>query len=322
MKKIGLKNQFGLSLIEVLIAIALLSFMMLGVLQFTQSSFDTSERVTREDAEALQIETAMSRLEWDFSQIYSPLYFDHIVRPDQMSENEAEVFAQIKLIYESNNRFKNPSYTNLPIPEFEAEDKSTLVFFTSSNRRKLQNAKQSNFAWVKYSLAPNDEEIDTEAIQKTTKEAKKSLMLIRQISNTDIYNPEEIEWDEVKQQILHRKINTLKFEFWNPQNFKWTENLRTIQNGNNILYALRVTIEFYNADNIEQTTVRVFRPLYPEFTPEDMYKFLNAVPENNGENNNNNNNNSNNNNTNNNNNNSNSDGNSLNDGNGENNESN
>lgn len=273
-----MKNQAGLSLLEILIAIALLSFMMLGVIQFTQSSFDTSERVMREDAQLLQIETAMARLEWDFSQVYSPLFFDHMMQPDQMSESEAQAYAQLKLSYESNNRFKNPSYTGLPIPEFFAEDKSTLVLFTNSHRRKLQNAKQSNFSWVKYSLIPNKQTSQAPINQNTTKEAKKSMALTRQVSHRNIYAVEEIDWNRVKPQVLHRKINNLRFEFWDPKNLKWTENLRTITHGRNIIYGLKVFIEFYNADNLLQQTERVFRPLFPSFKPENNYQFLNAAP--------------------------------------------
>lgn len=269
-------NNNGMSLFEILIAIAVLSFMMLGIINFTQTTLDTTERVTREDSEYLQIETAMSRFEWDISQLYSPLYFDHLLKPSQMAQSEAQISSQIMADYQNNRRFKKASYNGIPVPEYKLEDKSTLIVFTSSNRRKIQDSKQSHFAWVKYSLVPNDEQDDDDAIQKTTKERQKSSMLIRQVSNHDIYNTDDIPWDDIKQQVLHRKINKLSFELWDPKKFKWSDNIRTIENGNNIIYAIRVSIEFFNADNLPQETVRIFRPIYPSFTPEDMYKFLNA----------------------------------------------
>lgn len=270
-------KQHGFSLFEILIAIAILSFMMLGVIQFTQTTFDTSERVIREDGEALQIETALSRLEWDFSQIYSPLYYDHLMKREEMSEQELEVYTQMIASYRSNNRFKKPSYNSYPIPEFQFEDKTTLTFFTTSNRRKFVDSKQSNFAWVRYSLVPNEEKDDTDLVQVTTKEKQSTLVLARQVVNQNIYDPAEIDWDNIKVQPLHRKIKKIIYEFWNPKKFKWTDNLSTIENGKSIIYALRVTVEYLNADNLEQTTVRIFRPLFPEFTPEDMYKFLNKT---------------------------------------------
>ena len=268
-------NQKGLSLFEILIAISVLAMMMLGVIQFTQTSFDTTERVTREDSEALQIETAMSRLEWDFSQIFSPLYFDHLMDPKQMSELEQSVYNEMSLALTSNARFKKVSFTGQPVPLVEREDKSTLSFFTSSNRRKIENSKQSNFSWVRYSLTANDEKIEDNLEQKGAKERKPTQMLIRQVYHKDIYGEEAIEWDRVKEQVLHRKIVKLVFEFWDPKKFKWTENLKVIKDGEYIIHALRASIEFLNADNMPEYTVRIFRPLFPVFKPEDMYKFLN-----------------------------------------------
>ena len=282
MKRIA--NQLGLTLFEILVAITILSFMMLGVIQFSQTSLDTSERVSREDAEAFQIETAMSRLEWDGSQVYSPLYFDHKMFPEQMSDREREAFAQIAPNWERNERFKNPSYMGLPIPLVFSEDKTTLSFFSASNRRKRINSKQSNFNWVKYSLEQNDLEEDTIS-NNTAQDAEPTLMLVRQIQNTDIYNPRRLDWSDTKRQILHRKITSLTFEFWDPKQFKWQTNLRVINNGRFIIHGLKATVEYLDADNVPITIERIFRPLYPEFTPENVYTFLNKkiTPNNNSQ---------------------------------------
>lgn len=273
----------GFTLIEVLISITILSFIMIGVINFTQSTYDTSDRVTREDKESLQIETAMARFEWDFSQIYSPLYFSHSMNPEGMSEAEGEAYNQIIESYQSNSRFSTLSYDGLPIPVFKNPDKSTLIFFTSSNRRKYENTKQSHFSWVKYSLVTDDRDDDEINSQNenlnTAKEEQKALMLIRNVYSDDIFKPEAIEWDEVKSQVLLRKVIGLTFEFWNPEAQKWTDNLELIKNGYQIIYAVRLTIDYYDPDNLEKKSLRVFRPLYPEFQPEDMYKFLNAKPE-------------------------------------------
>jgi type II secretory pathway pseudopilin PulG len=271
-----MQNTRGFTLIAVLIAISILSMLMVGIISFTQSAQDTAERVTREDKELLQIETAMSRVQWDFSQIYSPLYFSHQMDPEGMTEDEGEIYNQIIDSYQQNDNFTLLSYDGLPIPLFKTPDKSTLIFYTSSNRRKFENIKQSNFAWVKYSLEADESSTkDDDKEQKTTKEVQKSMMLVRNLYTKDIYNSEKIQWDNVKTQILLRKVIKVVFEFWNPATFKWTENLDIIKNGYHIIYALRMTIEFYDADNLEKVSVRVFRPSFPEFKPEDMYKYLN-----------------------------------------------
>lgn len=281
--EVTLSNENGFTLIEVLIAISILSILMVGIFTFTDGTFTTAERVIREDKELLQIETGMSRLEWDFSQIYSPLYFSHVMNPEKMTEEEGEIYNQLLDSYQQNNRFSLLNYDGLPIPLYQNPDKSTLAFFTSSNRRKFENSKQSNFGWVKYSLMDNDVKIDSNTELKTTKAEKKSQMLVRHFLNHNIYDPSKIEWDDLKTQVLLRKVISLLFEFWNPESQKWTDNLELIKNGYNIIYALRVTIKYYDSDNLEKVSVRIFRPLYPEFTPEDMYKFLEVKTKSNGE---------------------------------------
>jgi prepilin-type N-terminal cleavage/methylation domain-containing protein len=71
----SVSNDRGFTLIEVLIAILLLSFITIGVVTITENAMNTKDRTTQLNEDNLQIETAMSRFEWDFSQIYSPLYF-------------------------------------------------------------------------------------------------------------------------------------------------------------------------------------------------------------------------------------------------------
>ncbi len=273
-----LNNKNGFTLIEVLIAIGLLSGVMLGIISITDNTFETAERVTREDKELLAVETAFARLEWDLSQLYSPFYFSHELKPDGMSEDEGEIYNNLIDKYQRNSKFNLLSYNYIPIPQNRLEDKNTLTVFTSSNRRKLENLKQSNFAWIRYTLEENDEEISEEMEQKTAKEAQETKMLVRKVSNTNIYNPEEIEWDKIKSQVLFRKVMNLKYEFWNPETKKWTDNLDLIKHGANFIRAIKITMDYLDADNIEKQTVRIFRPLFPNFKPEDMYKFLNANP--------------------------------------------
>jgi prepilin-type N-terminal cleavage/methylation domain-containing protein len=273
-----IKKQDGFTLIEVLIAITLLSAVMIGIITLTDNTFDTADRVIREDKERLALETAFSRMEWDLSQLYSPLYFSHQLKPEGMSEDEGEIYNSLIDKYQRNPRFNLLSYNYIPIPLSKLENKTTLSVFTNANRRNLENLKQSNFAWIQYSLESNDEEVPQDAEQTTAKEIQNSKMLIRKIQNSNIYDSSEIEWDKVKSQILFRKVNRLKYEFWNKETDKWTDNLDLIKNGANHIRGIRITMDYFDQDNLEKKTVRIFRPLYPDFEPEDMYKFLNGKP--------------------------------------------
>ena len=209
----------GFSLIEVMVAIAILSFIVMAIVSVTGSSQDTAVRVVEEDRQILQVETAMSRLEWDISQIYSPLYFSHAMEPTGLNETQGQAYNQMIEGYATNPRFAFPSYEGLPVPIYASEDKNSFTFFTTSNRRKFRNVKQSHFAWVRYSLkdpaevgSPREGEIGEEEEEEET-----GMVLTRKFVAEDVFNQEEIQWDDVKSQALLRNIEKLVFEFWNDE---------------------------------------------------------------------------------------------------------
>lgn len=261
-KKLG---HAGFTLIEILIAITLLSFVMMSVVSITGGSIETKDRVLSEDSEYLQVETAMSRLEWDISQAYSPLYFSHEMKPQNLNENEGEAYNQLVANYQNNNRFAFPSYDSLPVPVYKFEDKNTITFFTTSNRRKLKNLKQSHFAWVKYTLESDDD------IDSSIEGAAKGI-LVRKFMPHDVFHKESIAWDDVKSQILLRNVESVNYEFWNPKTRKWVDNLDIIEQGNHLFRGVKILLKWIDPDGIEVDIIRVFRPLFPNFTPEDMYK--------------------------------------------------
>ncbi len=272
------KNSKGFSLIEILISIVILSFITLAITSFTENSIDTSIKISAEDNEALQIETAMARVEWDVSQAYSPLYFDIAMNPQGLTEAEGQIYNQLADFYQGNPNFSIITFNGLPIPINQSPDKDSFVFFSSSNRRKVKNSKQSNYSWVKYELqndkTPQNAETAPDAGNSASTPADGQNILVRKVSNSNVYGTQEIEWDKVKSQALLRKVISVVFEFWNPQTKKWVGKLTTIANGSNILHALKLTLKYYDPDNIETVSVRIFRPLFPFFQPEDVYKFL------------------------------------------------
>ena len=71
----------GFTLVEVLIAITILSFISFSTYKMVDSNTDTKERVVKEDQVTIQGLTAIGRLDSDFSQIYNPLYFNSKLAP-------------------------------------------------------------------------------------------------------------------------------------------------------------------------------------------------------------------------------------------------
>ena len=266
-------GQKGFTLMEVMIAIAILSFILVAVISVTDSSQETALRVVEEDRSVLQVETALSRFEWDVSQAYSPLYFSHAMEPTGLTENEGEVYNQMVDKYTTNSRFAFPSYEALPVPTNTLQEKKTLTFFTTSNRRKFKNSKQSHFAWVRYDLVdPADAPSFGAEEDPLEEKEEQGQVLIRKFLPSDVFSPEEIHWDDIKSQVLLRNVHKLVYEFWNPETKKWTDNLTTIKDGNHRIHALRVNMEWLDTDGFERKFIRVFRPLFPHFEAENMYK--------------------------------------------------
>lgn len=272
--KILVSSTKGFTLIEILVSVTVLGLMTLGTISFSDFVMNTSTKNVADDRDFLQIEMAMSRLEFDISQLYSPLYFDILMNPAGMTPEEGEIYNQILDVYQRNQRFSQVSFNGLPVPIFESPEESEFIFLTCSNRRKVENSKQSRFSWVRYTLSSQQQREDAAMVGEIETEKSSRMTLLRQVYNQDVFNPQDIPWDDVKTQVLMRNVDSLKFEFWNPETQKWTENLNTIKNGIHKINAVKLSMNYFDIAQTQKYTERIFRPLFPEYNPEDMYRFL------------------------------------------------
>jgi prepilin-type N-terminal cleavage/methylation domain-containing protein len=129
-------NQTGFTLIEILIAIFLLAFVSLGIVSITSDSQLTKERTINKDRDNLQIETALSRFEWDFSQIYSPLYYSQRLQlagdpngQQQVTPEQQQLFEAVNNRYIQMETFAFSNKDGVPVPRFYSPDKSTFEKF-------------------------------------------------------------------------------------------------------------------------------------------------------------------------------------------------
>lgn len=254
-------KESGFTLIEVLVAITLLGFMMIGIYTVTDNSINTKEVVVKEDREFLQLYTMTHRLNQDFSQIYSPFYFSWSeVKTKKGNQNNGGSLDYSQNPAE-NNRFVPsrffPKVTvkNHPVPIIETPEKAYLLFMTASNRRFLEGQKQSPYAWVEYSLQTDEEPISAEANQ----------MLVRRALKQGIFLG-DFDIKDAKAHTLLRGVKELKFEFWNRRDQDWVDTIRSLPEEERFtLRALRMTLTFVDSSGIERTTLRVFRPAWPYF---------------------------------------------------------
>ena len=257
-------RESGLSLIEVIVSITLLSYIMVEVLRSTDQATAIKDKIIVGDNEIIQTEMAMERLNLDLTQIYSPLYFSGPKKPQrrqnrysyQDNDPQTRIFP-----YRPTKMFPRESSDGLPIPLID--DDKGFAFLTSSNKRKFENVKQSQYAWVRYSLRNITLKSDDEDIEALKGAAPYEL--IRTYIPDDIYR-EDIDWSKIKPQILLRFVKSLKFEFWDSKREKYVENLRDLNDPKATnLRSIKVTVKWVNKRNQEKIATRVTRPLWPIF---------------------------------------------------------
>lgn len=252
-----LQNKKGFTLIEVLIAIVLLAFISLYTYKMVDTNIETKEQVLKEDQLKVQTLTAISRLDSDIDQIYSPLY----------SYSKAAPTPNQNSVYEdgpAKGAFDGKTKNGMLIPQFQSEDKSTLVFLTTSNRRKIADTKESRYAWVKYSVrrTDNSKKEKDERNLNTIGDSE----LIRQSIATNIYT-NDLNWNDVKAQVVLSNVKSVEFSFWDERSKKYVNSIQDLNENRNSIRAIKLKLVWVDESNHEQKIEKIFRILYPYFNP-------------------------------------------------------
>ena len=249
-----INNQSGFTLLEVLISIALLAMMMVSIVSITNSGIDTKEKILAEDNEFSQSETAITRFSEDFYQIYSPLYFSTQDGARKKRNNGTPSTPKIK--FNPTERFIAVSSKGQPIPIIDSPDRQTLIFFTNSNRRKTQGSKESNYAWVKYTLKNSEGERNPDAPYE----------LVRYFDPKNIYDA-NFKFDDIKPSVLLKNIKSLEISYWDPEKKKFVDTIREISSDKKIITGIQFKLVWLDKLSLERTTTRIFTPQWPNLKP-------------------------------------------------------
>ncbi len=240
-----------------------MGFLSISLFTITNDNIDTKEIIIKEDREFLQVYTAMYRLDKDFSLIYSPLYFQSTEISKQKngsnSNNITPDYAQqednAKNKYQISEKFPLATVNSLPVPAVTQEDKNSLRFMTSANKRFFEDQKQSRHAWVEYYLAADDREDNATA----------DFQLMRREVKTNIYDP-HLDFEKVPGHVLLRGVKEFKMEFYSRDQEKWVDSLSLISTNEKYTpRSMRVTITWVDTNKEERTQIRIFRPYWPYF---------------------------------------------------------
>ena len=268
-------NNKGFTLIEILVAITVLSLLMVSVYNLVDSSSRTKDQILAEDKVYLQIHSALDRFALDWSQLYTPLY--HAVpykgtNPnDSYQDNYSNESEQgktkkgpkrqtVQIKYEPTDLFPLVTSKEHLVPTIDDPKRGEIVFMTTSGRRVFENSKQSRYIWVKYFLRPST--ADPEDIDERAKEAP--LELARSTIKSNIYR-KEFDWDSVKSYVLLRGIKELRFLFWNRDTKKYVESLRELNNQKNTPRIMKIKLTVLNSSGVEEVIERSYKPIWPFF---------------------------------------------------------
>lgn len=250
------KRDAGFTLVEILIAIVILSLLMLSIYNIVDNSTRQKDYVQREDRQLLQVETALNRFSIDFSQIYNPLFFSG--KPQKAKKTGNDDYQQKGFV--PTDRFSGLTIKGYPIPVVDDPDKNSIIFMTSSNKRKIQDSKQSNYAWVHYTT--RSAELDADELDKE-RLSKGGLEFIRYFIPQNPYET-EFEWDKHKPQLLLRFVKKLEFEYWDSKKKKYISSLRYLPSKDTVR-AVKIKLTWIDANNLEQELEETFRTIWPYF---------------------------------------------------------
>lgn len=239
-----------------MIAITILSFISYLTYAMVDANVETKDKVTKEDKQIVQGLTAIARIETDFSQIYSPLFYANKSTPTASSGASSYQTEAI------NSNFDGTVTNGNLIPQIKSEDKSTFIFLSTSNRRKYADSKESRLSWIKYSLVRMEN--NTQDSDDKTNEGL--FNLVRQSLSGDLYNP-DLKWDEVREVVMLSRVKELEFSFWNERSKKYTTSITELNELRNSLRSIQVKLIYLDDIGNEQKITKVFRVLYPYFNP-------------------------------------------------------
>ena len=240
---------------EVLISITILAFLALGMYSIISNGTTTKDRTLSEDRQFLQVQMAIHRMAQDFAQVYSPLYHSYVEegRPNRERRRQGRPNHRS---YKTTT-FPRMTYQGLQIPIVSNEDEGEITFLTTSNRRKVQDNKESHYAWISYSLENNPNE-----------DKRADSVIIRRVLSFDPYTQDVVREDSFTEQRLLDNVSSLKFEFWDSRRKRFVERTRDMTSEIHLLRSIKATLVWVNGQGHEETFERIFRPLFPFFDTE------------------------------------------------------
>ncbi len=268
--KLIITKQQGFSLLEVLIGITLLALLMIGVYSIIDNNSRTRDKITFEDRRLVEVEMALSRIDTDFSQVFTPAYFSAKILKIE-NANEPYPTNESEDPFVPSENFSYLTESGLPAVKFATPDKGSFVLFTFSNKRKFEDSKESNLKWIKYSFTDRVPEGMT-----LNRHPEANYFLERREVNENIYAP-NIEFEKVRPQILLKNIKSFEITYYDKVKKKYFSTLDELGEEKVRPQGIKISIKWLDANNFEQISERVYRVLWPNFDSEAEQKEIRSI---------------------------------------------
>jgi type II secretion system protein J len=215
------RESKGFTLIEVLIAIALLSLMSIAIFQVTTRSFDINFRLGKESTDYISVVLTLQNVESDLSQIFTPV-FEPLSKNSPPQMNTPEFWSDaVRLDGLRRSRLKGT--------------KEKISFITNGNRRVEENAPQSDFLKVIWEIERNSEgtytlyrstDWDAFSVEQTKKPNRVALLENLTSASFRYYRMENKTWEDqwdtespyAKDESRFPQLVSLKVELPDPAN--------------------------------------------------------------------------------------------------------
>lgn len=272
------RNNFtcnsGFTLIEVLVSIALLSLIAFSIVSITKDSTSTKMEVISEDNDLLKVHTAISAIEKDISQLYSPLYRQGklsltIIRPNENStEEERQSFSELESTlynqFQHNRRFSGYAENMDLIPRILKESNNTITFLSNGYQRKNLNDNKSQFSWITFTLSePSNDDIEELKEKNTGPDFKIGKNLVRFVDANDPFNPNLQSQDELYPQVLMDQVISVDWFFWDRKK-KDFSHLENLQEDHQPITSFKIKIQYYDLYNKEQSIEKILSTQFSE----------------------------------------------------------
>lgn len=252
-------NNRGFTLIEVVIAIALMAFISIGVFQALNSTYRTRDTLQSEGDFYSAIRVAMSILESDIAQIFSPEQMipkknAGLPAGTGQQPNEGDVPTEDRWwTYWGPMSHKN----GIRLSRFFGTANS-LFFVSASHLRVYRNSPESELARISYEIKKDDKVPDDEPWAKGTS------VLIK-TSNTNVFDFENDEDTFTRTYPLLTGLKSLVFRYYQREKNHWYDTWDSSHPDFKNLFPdlVEVRFEAVGPNNLLYDGIYQFRPELP-----------------------------------------------------------